>query len=277
MKHTAIDMEAYFARIGYTGESVAVPETVRALVSCHVRSIPFENIDPFLGRPVAIDLPSVEHKLVRGGRGGYCFEQNTLLRAVLTEMGLHVKGLAARVLWQAPENCRPPQTHMILCSKIGGVPHLIDVGFGARTPTAPLRLDTEGEQVCSHGVYRLLRIGEDFVLQMQIDGQWLPLYRFDLQRQTQEDYKVFNWYSSTYPESQFVRELIAARAHDRGRHTLRGRELRSYPHQGAGSISMLANPRELCEVLADVFGIRLPAGQQVTHAFAALFARGESA
>jgi hypothetical protein len=36
-----------------------------------------------LGRPPKLDLASLQQKMIEGGRGGYCFEQNMLLRAGL--------------------------------------------------------------------------------------------------------------------------------------------------------------------------------------------------
>ncbi|MEI4902561.1 arylamine N-acetyltransferase, partial [Klebsiella pneumoniae] len=77
-------------------------------------SIPFENLDPLLRRPMRLDAASLEQKLVRGGRGGYCFEQNLLLRHALEGIGFTVAGLAARVVWNQPEGAILPRTHMLL-------------------------------------------------------------------------------------------------------------------------------------------------------------------
>jgi N-hydroxyarylamine O-acetyltransferase len=52
--------------------------------------------------------------VVRGGRGGYCFEQNPLLKNLLNALGYRVTGLAARVLWNAPEGAITPRGHMPL-------------------------------------------------------------------------------------------------------------------------------------------------------------------
>lgn len=275
MKAATIDLDAYFERIGYTGRPSPDLDTVRELITLHTQSIPFENLNPFLGWPVDIDLPSVERKLVREGRGGYCYEQNNLFRAVLDGIGIAVTGLAARVLWQLPDNHQPAQSHMMLRAEIAGVFYLVDVGFGAQTPTAPLRMDLETEQATGHGVYRVRRAEEDFLLQSRIDGNWLPVYSFDLQKQTAGDYEVLNWYCSTHPESRFVQELVAARAFAGGRHTLRGRELSYYPLKGPKMVFRLANPQELRDTLTDIFKIEVPGGPEVDSALAALFAPRE--
>ncbi len=77
---------------------------------------------------------------------GYCFEQNTLLLTALRELGFEVSGLAARVVWSAPEDVIRPRSHMLLRILIDGEDHIADVGFGGQTLTGPLRLVTDVEQ-----------------------------------------------------------------------------------------------------------------------------------
>jgi len=66
------------------------------IVARHTATIPFENLDILLGRPSLRDIGSIQAKLVDARRGGYCFEQNTLLRAVLERLGFTVESLMAR-------------------------------------------------------------------------------------------------------------------------------------------------------------------------------------
>ena len=83
MPTDAFDLDAYVRRIAYHGPRAASLAVLTDLIACHSATIPFENIDVFLGRPIPIDAASVAAKLVDRGRGGYCFEQNTLLLAAL--------------------------------------------------------------------------------------------------------------------------------------------------------------------------------------------------
>ena len=119
---TAIDLDGYFQRIGHEGPRKPTLETLRALHVRHTEAIPFENLNPFLRRPVRLDPASLEQKLVRDGRGGYCFEQNLLFRDVLTALGYRVRGLAARVVWNAPEGAITARSHMLLLVEIDGRP-----------------------------------------------------------------------------------------------------------------------------------------------------------
>ncbi len=82
-----VDLDAYCQRVGYTGERTPTLATLRALQQCHLLHITFENLNPLLGKPVPLDLASLEHKLIHQGRGGYCFENNLLFMAVLTALG----------------------------------------------------------------------------------------------------------------------------------------------------------------------------------------------
>ncbi len=126
-----MDLDAYFARVGFDGVRAPTFETLRDLHLAHAQTIPFENLNPLLGWRVPLDLPSVEEKLVRSGRGGYCFEQNGLLAAALRELGFQVTGLAARVLWDAAEDAIRPRTHMVLKIDLDGEPYIADVGSAA--------------------------------------------------------------------------------------------------------------------------------------------------
>ena len=125
-----VDLDAYFQRIGYQGTAASTVETLRRLHHLHPQAIPFENLSPALGLPVPLDLPSVERKFIREGRGGYCYEQNALFAAVLCQLGFQVRGLSARVLWNSPEDAITARSHMLLEVTAEGEAYLADVGFG---------------------------------------------------------------------------------------------------------------------------------------------------
>src|SRR5881398_483010 len=115
---SALDLDAYLARIGYQGGLSPTAAVLKALHSAHVFSIPFENLDILLGRPILLDLESLQAKLVHGKRGGYCFEQNLLFAAVLEQLGFAVTRLAARVRRGAARLL--PRTHMTLRVEVEG-------------------------------------------------------------------------------------------------------------------------------------------------------------
>jgi N-hydroxyarylamine O-acetyltransferase len=254
-----IDVDAYFARIGYGGPRTPTLETLAGIHFRHPQAIPFENLDPLLQRPIALTGPALESKLVRSGRGGWCFEQNLLLCDVLRSIGFQVTGLAARVMWNVAAGVVRARSHMLL--KIDGLeggPHLADVGFGGLTLTGPMRLVADVEQPTPHEVFRLTRSADDFVLQVSVRGEWKPLYTFDLQPQLLVDYEVSNWHLATHPESPFVNNLMAARVTPECRYGLFNNKLSTHHLHGDSGQTTLATPAALREKLGSLFGIKLP-------------------
>jgi len=255
----------YFDRIGYRGGAEPTHETLTALVSAHVRRIPFENLDPLMGVPV-IDLGSaaLSAKLVARRRGGYCYEHNNLMCEVLSELGFGAERLAARVVWMSPEGLDGPphpQTHQALAVTIPGSDqqYLVDVGFGGQTPTAPIPMIPDAVQQTSHEPFRLGSRGGDadeYVLETLIGERWRPLYILGLQPRPLIDMQVGSWYVSTYPESNFVAGLSAALVTDDARWNLRGRNLAVHGRSGTERIRF-DDAAQVCTALTDRFGIDL--------------------
>jgi N-hydroxyarylamine O-acetyltransferase len=252
---TALDLDAYLARIGHAGSRAPTLETLTALHAAHVASIPFENLDPLLGRPVRLDSASLQAKLVHGGRGGYCYEHNLLLADALQQLGFKLRHLAARVTWGVDEGIVRPRTHMLLMVEIDRQRFIADVGFGGMTLDAPLRLDEAQPQSTPHGRFRLAPQDEDFILQAAVDDGWRPLYRFDLQAQQRVDYELSSWYLCHHPDSFFRQSLTAARIGPEGRQALLDNRLSLYPPAGEARISLIDTAAGLRATLETRFGI----------------------
>lgn len=265
-----MDLEAYLARIGYSGTRTPTFDTLRALQLAHVQSITFENLNPLMGHRVPLDLPSLEEKLVRSRRGGYCFEQNALFAAALRDMGFEVTGLAARVLWGGPEDGIRMRSHMLLKVQVGGEPYLADVGFGGQTPTGPLSFVTDVEQATPHEPFRLVEInsgsGLELKLQSLAGDAWKSLYRFDFQPQYAPDYDVANYYVATHPDSAFRAALRVARPFPGGRYTLANNQLTAHRLDGSTERRTLGSVAEVRETLESVFGLRLPDAAELNPA-----------
>lgn len=256
----ALDLAAYFRRIGYTGSAEPSLETLRALQSLHPLAIPFENIDAFAGVPVRLDLESLQGKLVAQRRGGYCFEQNTLFAAVLTAVGFDVTALSARVVWERPADEVRPRTHMVLLVALEGGPYVCDVGFGGLTPTGPVRLRANVEQSTPHETFRVLGDEREFAVEARVRGEWKPLYRFDLQPQAPVDIELLNFYVMAHPESPMLGRIMAARAGADRRYALRNGTFATYRRDGTQEQRELADVATLRATLAAVFGIDVPQG-----------------
>lgn len=252
------DLDAYLARIGYTGSRTVSLDTLKALHFLHPQEIPFENLDPFLGRPVSVDASTLQEKLVHGGRGGYCYEQNLLLMHALEALGFAVSGLAARVLWGRTEDALTPRSHMLLRVELDGRTWLADVGFGGLTQTAPLLLETGLVQQTPHEPFRIVEREGYFHAQAEAGGEWRTLYRFDMSDHHEVDYAVTSYYLSTNPTSHFVTGLIAARALPDRRYALAGNRLTVHHLGGPSKRHEIETASELADTLEGAFGIRLP-------------------
>jgi N-hydroxyarylamine O-acetyltransferase len=252
------DLDAYLARIGYTGPRTATIDTLEAVHALHPAAIPFENLNPLLGWPVSLDLHSLQKKLVAGGRGGWCFEHNTLFRHALEALGFPVTNLGARVLWNAPPgNPIGPRSHMLLQVDLGGSLYIADVGFGGNVLTSPLRLEPYTAQSTPHEPHRLSPLEKGFVLEFSLEGEWKPLYRFTMEPQFLSDYEVSNWYLCHHPSSFFRQMLIAARATADTRYALRNNALAIH-RKGKTEKRTLSDPASLRSSLEVDFGLRLP-------------------
>jgi N-hydroxyarylamine O-acetyltransferase len=250
------DLAAYLSRIDYGGERTPTTGVLSELHLAHATHIPFENLDIQLGRPIRLDLESLQAKLVRGFRGGYCFEQNTLFAGALEQLGFRVTRLAARVRFGAT---RPlPRTHMLLRVEAEGSPWLADVGFGGEGLLKPLPLAPDHPVQQFGRTYRLQEEPGLWVLQALQRGMWLDYYAFTLEPQLPVDYEPANWFTSTHPDSIFVRTLTAQRQTPEVRFVLRQREFTVIRGDDTETRT-LADNEELLRVLAETFGLAFPA------------------
>jgi N-hydroxyarylamine O-acetyltransferase len=252
-----MDLPAYFSRIGYDGPQVASHAVLADIVLQHTLSIPFENLDAYLGRRISLEPEAVEHKLVAQRRGGWCFEQNLLLGNALRELGFEVTDLAGRVVWGRAADAVVPRTHRVLCVRVEGREWLVDVGFGGQTPTAPLDLHSLESQATPHEPFRLRALGNERVLESLVDGDWVWLYRFDSQPQLHVDFEAANYQLVHDPASHFTQGLRAARVTRAGRDALRGLELVSHSRAGATQCRELDSMAAVLDALRDVFGLEV--------------------
>ena len=252
-----LDLDAYLARIGYHGPRHASREVLVALHEAHQASIPFENLDILLGREISLELDALQRKLVSGRRGGYCFEQNTLFRAVLEALGFRVTSLAARV---RGGGLLRPRTHMLLRVDLEDGSWLADVGFGGDGPVHPLPLAATDE---GPG-HRLRREDDLWVLTGDATGERTDLYAFTLEPHFHVDFEMANHFTSTWPRSPFVQSLTAQRSWPNRRAILRNRDLvvREGSTVRNGTIR---DPAHLLEVLDREFGLSFPPGTRFSR------------
>jgi N-hydroxyarylamine O-acetyltransferase len=255
-----VDLDAYFRRIGFSGDRAPTRATLDALCAAHVKTIPFENLDVLLGRGIDLSDEAIDRKLIHGGRGGYCFEQNSLFSRVLTALGFETRLASARVRLQRPRDFIPARTHVFNVVSLEGAQWVADVGVGGLSPTAAFRLDTEAEQQTPHEARRVVREGALLFHQAKLGDAWADVWESTLETMHPIDREVANWFTSAHPQSHFRNRLVAARAlDDGGRVTLLNRELTQRTRTSART-TVIESPDALLAVLATHFGLRFPEG-----------------
>jgi N-hydroxyarylamine O-acetyltransferase len=199
------DLDAYLERIGVR-DSPDLTELHRA----HATAIPFENLDPQRGVPVSLAPADLERKMVSARRGGYCFEQNLLLKAALEAVGAEVEMLLARVRVGAKPGAPRPRTHLVLRVRAEGEQWHADVGFGHGTLIEPIPFGPGGPHEQLGWRFRVVEDGPELVLQASEQGQWIDLYGFVPEPVPFVDVELSNWFASTHPRSPFVTGLIVS-------------------------------------------------------------------
>lgn len=254
-----INLEQYFRRINYQGDTGPTLATLNALTFAHVAHIPFENISVLQKQIIAIDPASLFEKIVVQKRGGYCFEQNGLFLAVLQQLGFDVEPLAARVrLGETDRAAIPVRTHLMLKVTIDGKNYITDVGVGSSSLTQALELVANTAQETLHDTRRFQRVNNQWYMQVLYGDAWQDVYQFGGEIMHGSDRKVANWYTSTHPDSHFTQRLSVAIANQDGsRTTISGNTLTMRQKNGDKQEVILANNESLLAALRDNFGFKL--------------------
>lgn len=254
---TALDLQAYLRRIGYQGAVEPTRRVLEALHLAHATHIPFENLDILLGRPIALDLASLQSKLVARSRGGYCFEHNLLFAAVLREFGFEPTLLAARVRFRTTAVL--PRTHMLLLVEGEGSRWLADVGFGGEGLLLPVPFGNGEEARHYAWTYRVIEEAGagTWILQSRRNDAWMDLYAFTLEPQQSIDYEIANHYMSTHPDSRFVQTLTVQLPGPQRRMILRNRDL--IEDRGDAVLERrIESDEEFVSALQEYFGLDMP-------------------
>ncbi|MET9700518.1 arylamine N-acetyltransferase [Streptomyces sp. NPDC006529] len=268
-----LDLDAYLARTGYDGPREPTLTVLRDLQRAHTTGIPFENVHAVLGRDLPLDLPSIEDRLVRDRRGGYCFEHVLVFAAAVERLGFHVTGMIGRVSLGAPKVL--PATHGLLAvtTRDDDRRWLCDVGFGAG-PLGPIEI-ADGARIAYDGWQHRLerRPGphgiDQWWLYQSAPGPsgpdhdperaatpWIDRHTFTLTAQYPIDYVVASHFVGTHPRSPFVRRLFAQRMTPAAHHSLDGLTHVTTRPDGTDTTEQIA-PEALDGALREVFGIAL--------------------
>ncbi|WP_210610574.1 arylamine N-acetyltransferase family protein [Priestia flexa] len=167
------------------------PQTDQTLLLKHIHkqsvlTIPFENLDIHLNKPLSINPKEVFDKVVRNKRGGLCFETNSLLYTILTKIGFEVRLISGAFWNETQESWNKDCTHLALCVEISGKSYLADIGIGGGF-FEPLLIEDRYTYKDHNGEYQVVKRNDEWIVQEK-NNNWQDLFKFSLQSRKLEDF-----------------------------------------------------------------------------------------
>jgi N-hydroxyarylamine O-acetyltransferase len=243
-------ISALLRRIGLDAAPAPDAAGLRRVHRAYLERVPYEDLAVQLGETGPLDEAALAERIL-SGRGGYCFELNTVLAALLRGVGFSVSYHQGVVGGEGPTN------HMVLVVDLEGQRWIADAGLGEGfVDPLPLRAGRH------HGPGPL-----SWTLEREPGGTWwlgqhawgsVNGFRMDAAPSPHAAFEPHHRRLATDPESSFVRTLVIQRPTDDRIVTLRSRTL-SEKGPAIDAKRVLADAGEFAAVLSDVFGIALDA------------------
>ena len=240
-------VEALMQRIGLGGREIAPDlDGLFTVHRAYLGAMPYEDLAVQLGETGPLDPAALVPRLLSQGRGGYCFELNTVLGWLLQELGFSLTHHQAVVGGVGPTN------HMVLVVDLGGEPWIADAGLGEGfLDPIPLRPGP-------------IAVGP-FVWTPELEtcGTWwvaahewcsFPGFRMEEEASPVSAFEPHHARLATDPESPFVKTLVVQRPRVDRIDTLRARTL-SVVGPGLDDKRVVADEDEFYAVLRDEFGV----------------------
>ena len=249
-----LETTRYLRRIGVVGPVEVTLDGLAALQRAHLLAVPFENLDIVRGVPVGLDLRANFAKVVEQGRGGYCYELNSLFSDLLISLGFEVQFLSARVA-TGNGGFGPPYDHLMLQVNLSARPYLVDVGFGDSF-TSPLTLKSGVEQLDRDARYMVLCLDGEWALCRTGSGSWDTMLLLSLTPRQSADFEGRCFWTQNSADSHFVKKVICSRMTEDGRKTLSGNRM-IITRGGTKVETIVATDDERNVRLAEDFGVVL--------------------
>ena len=215
------DSAAYLRRLGVPAPAAPTSEALAGLQQAHLTHVPFENLDIALGRPIRLDHDALVDKVLREGRGGYCYELNGLFAMLLRSLGYAADLLSARVTTEGGGATEEfDHLALLVTSPHLSQPHLVDVGFGDAF-LEPLPLEDGFSRQEGEKAVGLARAEDGGWGYCEDHGNgWGAQYLFSTRTRRMAEFEDRNRWQQTSPQSHFTQKRVASRVTESGRVTL---------------------------------------------------------
>ena len=250
-----MDTQAYLDRLGLSSSDVAhTGEFLSRLQYAHVTRVPYENLDIVDGIPLKLDADALFDKIVNRSRGGYCFEVNGALSALLVSLGFPVKSYLAR-FWRGMEET-PMRRHRVLVVTAEDGEYLVDVGIGQSAPRHPLAMRIGEVQEQFGETYRLYRHPAWGIMVEDLHkGAWRDFYSFSEETTDEIDFIMPSFWCEKHPDSPFHKDLMLAIKTEKGRLAINGRDYKEFEGEELTYIEEGISDARLRELMREKFGI----------------------
>ena len=249
------DLDAYCARINYTGSRDVSLDTLKALHFSYVHAVPFENLDIHLGVPISLTPIHLFDKIVRRKRGGYCYEVNSLFAMALQSLGFDVQCLLGRVLFGFSDV--RPRSHQLLLVTLPDGQWIADVGFGSCCLRYPLPLSADVPDKQGPDTFRLaIQDNSTYLLRALLGGRWQNLYSFSLEPFLLVDFEPYNYWNSTSREVRWTQQKVCSIPTRDGRVVSVDREFKIYGSENV-DIVQAKTEAEYVIMLRKYFGLEI--------------------
>lgn len=251
-----MQLSDYFARIGWSGVTLPTLDTLGALLRSHNHNVPFENLDVQLGKTLTTSVEDAYDKIVNGGRGGWCYEQNGLFGWALSQIGFDVRRVAASVM-RTQYGPVSAANHLALLVSLphDDAPWLIDAGFGGSL-LQPIRL-RDGTHHHAPFTVGLRQLNHNWWQFWESFGE--SEFSFDFEDAPADERAMSDRcrYLQTSPDSSFVQNFVCQLRRNDAHIVLRGRVFSIVTTAGKCQ-RVLNSADELVATLRDEFKLVAP-------------------
>lgn len=251
------DVDAYLRRLAVQKEEVLDKRYLDTLIYAHQCQVVFENLDVYRAhRPISLKIEDIFQKVVRDGRGGYCFELNALFTQLLKDLGYEAYPCMSRIV--RGKDFIPPVLHRGIIVRLGQELYFCDVGYGGPMPPGAV-LIRDG--------YSAELYGEHFHMRRR-DGYWWTLSRttssgekeeileFYTMPQENVDFIALNEYCSQNAESVFTQRCYINVRTSSGNKSILG-DIFTVVENGCATAQTIESEERYDQILRSHFGLQI--------------------
>lgn len=245
-------IENFLKRIDLDAKPELSLEFFGKVQSHAVTAIAYENLDILEGKDLDLGADALYDKIVTRGRGGYCFELNGFLAAMLKEMGFAVSERFSRYLRGEAEV--PMRRHRVVVVTMADGDYMVDIGVGQIAPRFPLKIEEGLVQEQNGESYKFLRDeNHGWVLWDLHKGQWREYIAFNDDKTYEVDFVQPSFFCEKHPDSVFNKEPMIAIKTEKGRKTIDGRVYKEFVVDELVHIEVDISDERMAELLEKDF------------------------